>query len=32
LDLLFTAGLEEGTSFIVPRSRRGLSSFGDALR
>ncbi len=29
LDQLFTAGLKDGTSFILPRSRRGLLSFGD---
>jgi hypothetical protein len=29
LDQLFAAGLEDGTSFVLPRSKRGLSSFSD---
>jgi hypothetical protein len=29
LDQLFAAGLDDGTSFVLPRSRRHLSSFGE---
>ncbi len=29
LDQLFVAGLEDGTNLLLPRSRRGLLSFGD---
>jgi hypothetical protein len=29
LDRLFAAGLEDGTSFVLPRSKRNPSSFGD---
>ncbi len=32
LDRLFAAGLEDGTSFVLPRSKRNLLSFGDEDR